>query len=58
MMMYVLIDSGKASKFELETCYTLDEALKLSALLQMHTDIERGHAEEMRRDSDRIRSNR
>lgn len=58
MKMYALIDGGKASKFELETCYTLDEALKLYALLQMHSDIERGQAEEMKQESERARSRR
>ena len=29
--------------------YTLDEALKLYAFHQMDLDIERGHAEEMKR---------
>lgn len=48
--MYVLINARKASKLELETVYTLDEALKLFALYQMDQDIERGQAEEMRRE--------
>lgn len=48
--MYTLINAGKASKFELETCYTLDEALKLFALYQMGQDIERGQTEEMRQE--------
>jgi hypothetical protein len=47
--MYLLIKAHLASKFELETVYTLDEALKLYALYQMSMDIERGQAEEMRR---------
>ena len=34
MRMYSLIKSGYASKTELETVYTLDEALKLFALYQ------------------------
>lgn len=44
--MYVLIKAQLASKFELDNCYTLDEALKLYALFKMDKDIERGKAEE------------
>ena len=51
--MYVLIKARIASKAELETAYTLDEALKLYALYQMEQDIERGQAEDMRRESQR-----
>lgn len=47
--MYVLIKARLATKYELETVYTLDEALKLYALHQMDVDIERGQAEEMRK---------
>ena len=47
--MYALIKAKIASKSELETVYTLDEALKLYALYRMDQDIERGRAEEMRR---------
>ena len=47
--MYVLIKARLASKMELEQCYTLEEALKLYALYQMETDIERGRAEELNR---------
>lgn len=50
MRMYSLIKARYASKTELETVYTLDEALKLFALYQMEQDIERGQAEEMRRE--------
>lgn len=39
--MYTLIKARLASKEELETCYTLDEALKLYALHTMDLDIER-----------------
>lgn len=39
--MYTLIKARLASKEELETCYTLDEALKLYALHMMDLDIER-----------------
>lgn len=40
LRLYALIKAGLASKWELETCYTLDEALKLYALHQMDLDIE------------------
>jgi len=46
--MYLLIKARLASKLELETVYTLDEALKLYALYCMELDIERGQAEELR----------
>ena len=46
--MYSLINSGKASKFELEEYYTLDEALKLYALHQMEIDVQKAQAQEMR----------
>lgn len=46
--MYTLIKAGKASKYELEEWYTLDEALKLYALYRMDLDIERGQAEELK----------
>lgn len=49
--MYALIKARLASKAELESVYTLDEALKLYALYRMEQDIERGQAEEMRRKS-------
>lgn len=51
--MYTLIKAGIASKSELETVYTLDEALKLYALYSMDRDIERFQAEEMRASMDR-----
>ncbi len=46
--MYSLIKARVASKTELETTYTLDEALKLYALLQMDRDIERFQADELK----------
>ena len=49
MKMYQLIQSGCASMFELEEYYTLDEALKLSALVSMRQDVEAMHATEIRR---------
>lgn len=45
--MYALIKSGKASMWELKTCYTLDEALKLYALIRMETDIEAAQSKEL-----------
>ena len=47
--MYILIKAGLASKWELETCYSLDEALKLYALYIRDLNIQRIQAEEMRR---------
>lgn len=49
--MYTLIKSKQASKWELETCYTLDEAMKLYALYTMDGDIERAQAEELKNKS-------
>ena len=48
MRMYLLIKARIASKLELETVYTLDEALKLYALYTMDVDIERAQAEELK----------
>ncbi len=45
--MYTLIKARLASKAELETVYTLDEALKLYSLYRMDQDIERARAEEI-----------
>lgn len=45
--MYALIKSGKATMQELKTCYTLDEALKLHALVRMDGDIEAAQAKEL-----------
>lgn len=47
MKMYILIKNRVASKLELETAYTLDEALKLFALVQMEQDIQRIDSEDM-----------
>lgn len=44
--MYTLIKAKLASKYELDTCYTLDEALKLYALHVMDLDIERARMKE------------
>lgn len=46
--MYTLIGLKLASMWELKTCYTLDEALKLYALWQMTQDIEAAKAEEIK----------
>lgn len=51
MRMYILIKARIASKLELETVYTLDEALKLYALYCMDMDIEMGRAEELKQQS-------
>ena len=51
MRMYILIKARLVSKLDLETVYTLDEALKLYALYCMDMDIERGHAEELKQQS-------
>ena len=48
MRMYILIKARLASKFELETVYTLDEALKLFALYQMEQDIAQYESDEMK----------
>jgi hypothetical protein len=48
MRMYSLIKAKLASKFELDNCYTLDEALKLYALYSMERDIEAAHADEIK----------
>lgn len=55
MRMYVLIKARLASKMELETCYTLEEALKLYALYQMEMDIESAKSEEMKREHETSR---
>ena len=51
--MYILIKARLASMYELQNVYTLDEALKLYALYEMELDIERGKAEEMRKEAER-----
>ena len=47
MRMYVLIKARLATMWELKTCYTLDEALKLYALYSMEKDVEAGRAKEL-----------
>lgn len=47
--MYVLIKARLASMYELQNVYTLDEALKLYALYEMETDIEKGRSDELER---------
>ena len=56
--MYTLIGMKLASKNELETCYTLDEALKLYALWQMSQDIEAARASEMNKNNSRGKGRR
>lgn len=46
LRMYVLIQNGMASMMELEEYYTLDEALKLYALMVMRQDTEHGMLED------------
>lgn len=48
MRMYILIKARLASKFELESWYTLDEALKLYALYQRDIDIQAIQADELK----------
>lgn len=50
--MYVLIKAHLATKYELETCYTLGEALKLYALHMMEQDIEAAKADELKAKSE------
>ena len=47
--MYILINAQRASMDELQSVYTLDQALKLYALYEMGVDIERGKANELER---------
>ena len=49
--MYILIKNKLASKSELESVYTLDEALKLYALFKMDQDIQAAQADELRREA-------
>ena len=44
----MLIKARLASKNELESAYTLDEALKLYALYRMECDIEASQAKEIK----------
>lgn len=45
--MYQMIHARITSMYELDNCYTLDEALKLFALYQMEIDIQRCKNREM-----------
>ena len=47
--MYALIKGGYVSMMELCEYYTLDEALKLYALVMMENDIQEQRAEESRK---------
>ena len=51
--MYILINAGKATMYELKECYTLDEALKLYALYTMNLDIESAVNDELREGASR-----
>ena len=53
--MYILIKEKVATMWELKNVYTLGEALKLHALIQMEKDIERCQSEEMKRERERRR---
>lgn len=46
--MYTLIQNNMASMMELNEYYTLDEALKLYAIMSMRIDIENGMMEEIK----------
>ncbi len=48
--MYILIKARLASMYELQNVYTLDEALKLYALYLMELDIEKGRADELKKE--------
>lgn len=48
-----MIKARVASKSELESDYTMDEALKLYALYRMDMDIQNAEAEEMRHKNDK-----
>lgn len=52
MKMYVLIKEKVATMWELKNVYTLGEALKLHALIQMEKDIERCYSDEMQSKSE------
>lgn len=47
--MYALIKAHLATMDELKSVYTLDEALKLYALMRMDIDIENGRSKDMER---------
>lgn len=49
--MYTLIQNGKANMMELCEYYTLDEALKLYALMSMRSDVENGMIEDSKNNS-------
>ena len=48
---YILVKAGLVTMTELKESYTLDEMLKLYALYEMQTDIEKGRADELERRS-------
>jgi hypothetical protein len=47
--MYVLIQNGLASMYELTEYYTLNEALKLYSLMAMRNDVEHGMLEDVKK---------
>ena len=47
--MYMLIQNRLASMWELKNCYSLEEALKLFAILQMQIDVQSGKRAEIER---------
>lgn len=49
--MYTLIQRNMASMMELNEYYTLDEALKLYALMSMSTDVETGRMQDSKNDN-------
>ena len=49
--MYILIKARLASKFELETVYSLDDALKLYALYRMDQDIQQFQTEDIKKNN-------
>ena len=49
LRMYTLIKARIASMWELKTCYTLDEALKVYAMFEMENDVEKGRMQDSER---------
>ena len=50
LRMYILIKARLASMYELQNVYTLDESLKLYALYRMELDIEKGRADDLKKE--------
>ncbi len=51
--MYLLIKEHYATMWELKNCYTLNEALKLYALMRMQQDVEAGRADDIAKGVDK-----